>query len=54
MEYKVISYSHTNDIDKVEFDDYIASMMWFNRSMTSDVYRIELYENNNLRLIREK
>lgn len=44
VKYRVDSYSHFSDkIDSITFDDYKASLMWFNRSMTSDIYKIELY-----------
>lgn len=54
MKYKILSYSETKDVDIVEFDDYGASILWYNRSMTSDIYKIELYENDILRNIKEK
>jgi len=42
MKYTIKSYSDIKECDNVSFTDYTAARMWYNRSMTSDIYKIEM------------
>ena len=41
--YIVYSYSELDGEDMVVFDDANASLSWFNRQLTSDIYKLEYY-----------
>lgn len=42
MKYTIKSYSEIKECDNVTFTEYKAARMWYNRSMTSDIYKIEM------------
>ena len=43
MKYTIKSYSDIKECDNISFTDYGAARIWYNRSMTSDIYKIEMY-----------
>lgn len=42
MKYIIKSYSDIKECSNISFTDYNAARMWYNRCMTSDIYKIEM------------